>query len=115
MPASVRDQLTVCSSLPDLERYIAKVRFRSHYHALRPTQSQQEILIICCVGPYLLRALRFLIHVQEAIPKEYGGDSPFALGEAEEENGLKRLVEQTNARAAAAAAASAGGGGSSSS
>lgn len=59
MPASVRDQLTVCGSLADLEKYIAK----------------------------------------EQVPKEYGGRSPFALGEAEEEKALRQLVEENNAKA----------------
>ena len=71
MPASVRDQLTVCASLTELEKHIAKAQ----------------------------------------IPREYGGESPFALGEAEEERGLRALVEANNAAAPEAAAAGAGGGG----
>lgn len=74
MPASVRDQLTVCGSLADLEKYIAK----------------------------------------DQIPKEYGGASPFALGEAEEEKALRRLVEENNAKAAGGGDAGAAGGGGSS-
>lgn len=72
MPAAVREQLTVCGSLSDLERFIAT----------------------------------------EAIPKEYGGQSPFDLGEAEEETGLLRLVEACNARAGVSTTAASGGGSS---
>ena len=69
MPASLRDQLQICSSVEDIEKFISL----------------------------------------DVLPPEYGGKSPFKLGEAEEEVGLRALVMKNNAAATATAAAAAGG------
>jgi len=62
MPASLRDQLQICSSLEDIEKFISI----------------------------------------DVLPPEYGGRSPFKLGEAEEEVELRAFVMKNNAAAAAA-------------
>jgi hypothetical protein len=67
MPASLRDQLQICSSLEDIEKFISL----------------------------------------DVLPPEYGGKSPFKLGEAEEEVGLRALVMNNNAAAAAVSGVSA--------
>lgn len=59
MPASIRDQLQICTSLADIEKYISI----------------------------------------DQIPIEYGGKSPYPLGQAPEEKGLETLIELTNSRA----------------
>ena len=59
MPASIRDQLQICTSMADIEKFISI----------------------------------------DQLPKEYGGNSPYALGESPEEKALQALIEITNSRA----------------
>lgn len=66
MPASLRDQLQICSSIEDIEKFISL----------------------------------------DVLPPEYGGKSPFKLGEAEEEVSLRALVMKNNVAAGVVSAAS---------